>query len=296
MPRLLASGLALLVSLTAAPTPAAAQAKAVVVGRTLEWPEAPRSQVYRLGDLALEMRNIVDPTDPSILHRSLVLRNPGASPLTIEGDDGAYAPTVMVVRDPSGVPIILFQTYSGGAHCCTTVHAIDTLPEGFQSILIHSGDGGPLEEAPTDVDGDGELDFVFYDNAFLYRFASYADSFAPPTIFNIQQGEAVDVSARPGFRALFETSFAEAHARCLDPGDQARNGACAAFVASAARLGRFEQAWAEMSGAYDRTSDWGLEVCRVPMPDGECPSGERAIGSFPEVLRSFLVEQEYIAG
>ncbi|HWT11240.1 MAG TPA: hypothetical protein VN231_00645, partial [Allosphingosinicella sp.] len=205
-------------------------------------------------------------------------------------------PAVMVVATPSGAPTILFQTYSGGAHCCTSTTAIAPRDGRLEGVLVYRGDGGPIEEAPSDLDGDGRIDFVRPDNAFLYRFASYADSYAPPRIVNVVGGEAVDVSGRPGFRPLFEEAMREAGAVCTEAGNSAPNGACAGYVAAAARLGRFDEAWARMLSAYDRTSDWGLEGgCRVQVTDGSCPPGqEQSFASYPEALRHFLIETGYI--
>ena len=39
------------------------------------------------------------------------------------------------------------------------------------------GDGGDSLE---DIDGDGAYELISNDNSFLYRFASYAESFSPP--------------------------------------------------------------------------------------------------------------------
>ena len=71
---------------------------------------------------------------------------------------------------------------------------------------------------------------------------------------------------------------------------------CAAYVASAARLGRFDQAWSEMLRAYDRNSNWPLPGdCRVALVDYRCPEGQRTeYADYPEALRAFLVQQGYI--
>ena len=266
-------------------------------GVNLEWPSPPQSRRYRVGDVLLTMRNEVEATDPGLLRRSLTVDMPGVPPFAIDPvEEDAYEPQVMVVENPSGPPIILFQTYSGGAHCCTTVTAIVSRQERLVPIVVYAGDGGPLEESPTDRDGDGILDFVTYDNAFLYRFSSYAGSVPPPQMFNIVDGEVVNVSDRPGFRGLFEETRREARELCLDRDNADRNGACAGYVAAAARVGRFDEAWAEMLGAHDRNSNWGLEgICRVTLVDGECPAGqEQRFATYPEALRQFLTDAGYI--
>ena len=99
-------------------------------------------------------------------------------------------------------------------------------------------DGDYSDRMPSDLDGDGVIDFVFYDNAFLYAFASYAESGAPPLVMNVVDGDVVDVSDRPGFRYLFEDALREHRQYCLRPRDMSPNGACAAYAAAAARVGR----------------------------------------------------------
>ena len=266
-------------------------------GANLEWPLPPRSARYRVADLLLTMRNDVDRRDPGILRRSLVIEMPGYPPFTIDpGENDAYEPAVMVVENPPGAPMILFQTFSGGAHCCTSITAIVPREGRLEAVDVYRGDGAPMERAPRDVDGDGAIDIVRHDNAFLYAFASYAESYAPPRIVNIVDGEAVDVSERPGFSSLFEEAMAEARQACPDPDGYGANGACAAYVAAAARLGRFDEAWAQMLEGYDRTSAWGLDQgCRVAEIDGECPAGEAIrFDNYPDALRNFLAEHGYI--
>ena len=287
----------------AAPAGAHAQpAGAAETGRpgvNLDWPEPPAGRTYRVGDVVLTMRNEISGVNSENLARSMRVEVPGFPPYEIEaGEDAAYDPQVMVAENPSGPPVVLFQTYSGGAHCCTTMTAIVPRGERLEGVVVYAGDGGPLDEPPTDRDGDGVLDFVFYDNAFLYRFASYADSFPPPQIFNIIGGEAVDVSDRPAFRPLFEEARRDARRLCVEEPGGAPNGVCSAYVAAAARVGRFDEAWAEMLRAYDRTSDWGLEGnCRVDLVDGECPAGqEQNFATYPEALRQFLIDTGYIGG
>lgn len=111
-------------------------------------------------------------------------------------------------------------------------------------------------------------------------------------------GEVVDVSARPGFRRLFERAMARDRKFCLgEEGDGSRNGACAAYVASAARLGRFESAWAEMLRAHDRESEWlhWGSGCKVVPSFSGCPSDQiTGYKTFPEALRQFLIEHGYL--
>jgi hypothetical protein len=178
--------------------------------------------------------------------------------------------------DAAGHRFVMWQAYTGGAHCCFNIQLI--LPDGPAPRLIPLGnfDMEMMTDIPADVDGDGRTDFVLRDNGFLYAFASFAGSFAPPQIWNVEGERAVNVSAAPRYRALFVEAMAETRPLCLDRGEGERNGACAAFVAAAARLGEADRAWAEMLQAYDRAGDG----------DGR--------GPFPRRLRAFLVARGYL--
>lgn len=265
-------------------------------GRNLEWPSPPRSGRYRVGNILLTMRNRVSGQDSEILDRILTIEAPGYPAFTIDsGEEDAYPPEVMVVETPDRSPMIMYQTFSGGAHCCTSVKLITPRNGRFEAVEVYAGDGGPGDEAPRDIDGDGVIDIVRYDNAFLYTFASYAESFAPPTVTNVIDGQAVDVSSRPGFRSLFEEEAARARETCVGT-EVNRNGACAAYVAASARIGRFDEAWAEMLRHHDRNPGWELpQGCRGPLVDGSCPEANLVRHeNYPDALRDFLVQQGYI--
>ncbi len=276
---------------------AQAKARTGKAGRNLQWPKAPGNARYRVGNIRLTMENRVSGTDSELLDRVLTVHAPGFPAFTIDsGEDDSYEPSVMVVQTPSRTPMILFQTFSGGAHCCTTRTAIVPRGARLAPVVVYHGDGGPSEEAPRDLDRDGALDFVGYDNAFLYSFSSYAGSFAPPTVVNIVNGEAVDVSAKPGFRSLFEETAREAAKACADRENDDRNGACATLVAASARLGRFEQGWAEAVRNHARQPSLPWPTgCRVAEGEQGCPDDQVITHpDFPTALRIFLAEQGYI--
>ena len=278
------------------------QARNIPSGHSISWTAeeaAERTSRYKAGPFELAMSARPDPVNADFITPVLKVVIDGAAPVEVEGELGApsYGQQIGLGRFDRDREYIFFQSYSGGAHCCTSVKIV--LPEAgrLQVIDLGAWDGGVVEAVPSDVDGDGKVDFVFADNRFLYAFASYADSFAPPQILNIEAGEVLDVSNRPGFRTLFEAFHRDARRVCLDPGEGAANGACAGYVAAAARLGMFDRAWSEMLQAHDQRSDWGLEGrCLVAARDGICPSGQTArFSSFPEALREFMIDTGYLA-
>lgn len=186
---------------------------------------------------------------------------------------------------------VLFLTYSGGAHCCTEVTLIERTRGGWRKKDLGTWDGKPLSAFPTDVDGDGVVDLVFSDQRFAYRFTDYADSFMPPRIFNVVGGKTAEVSNDARFAHFYETDFDKAKTGCLAH----NNGACAAYVAIGARLGRRDEAWADLLQAYDQSSTWTLpSACSGPLQKNTCPLSEViAFKTFPAALAWFLVDAGY---
>lgn len=256
----------------------------------------PRPVTWRFGDVTLEVRAVAD--DGIYAPRVTVRQGRNSAVMTGAAASPSYEHMLGVgPLDRRGTRFVYFQSFTGGAHCCNEMQAAVITPRGIRAVELGTFDGGPDETFPRDVDGDGIVDFVNRDNSFLYTFASYAGSFAPPQIFNIAGNRTVDVSTRPGFRGLFREAMNEARAACVEPGSD-RNGACAGYVAAAARIGQFDAAWTVMLRHYDRASDWELPTgCRVAVnANGECPdSAVIRYTNFPDALRAFLVRQGYIA-
>lgn len=194
-----------------------------------------------------------------------------------------------------GEPALMVQSWTGGAHCCADVRLVAGAGGKLGVIPLGWWDGDPVEP-PRDISGDGRADFVFVDNAFLYAFASYAASYAPPKVLNVVDGEVVDVSGRPAFRTLFRKEAETAGAVCRKAeSGYARNGACPSYVAAAARIGKLDAAWRDMIASYDPAVDWDLpKGCRAPAADGSCPEGERVDARYPEALLRFLKEHGYV--
>lgn len=203
------------------------------------------------------------------------------------GANAAFAVTRLDASDI--VSQVLVSTFTGGAHCCSVLTVVESRDGAWRTYDLGSWDGD-TPAMPRDLDGDGVKEFRFVDQAFLYAFASYAESWAPPVIQNRVDGRIEDVSKASVYRPVFDKAAADSRIACLERS----NGACAAYVASAARAGRLDGAWAEMLDAYDQASDWTLPTaCRV-RTSGSCPVGaEMTFSTFPEALQWFLGEHGY---
>ncbi len=168
-------------------------------------------------------------------------------------------------------PSVLFQSWTGGAHCCERVIAV--MPSGNRFVKVDLGkwDGDPIDW-PTDLSGDGVVDFPLRDQRFLYAFDCYACSWAPIKVMTIRNYRAVDVSTLAAFRPLYAADLPKAREACLDETKNPINeGYCAGYLATAARLGRFDRAWAEMMKTSTAKTD-----------------------DFPASVRDFLRKQGYI--
>jgi hypothetical protein len=284
------------------PAPAAAQRRGAPADRPLgtqiEWSyEQQRNPVrYRFGDVTLTVRGIVD---GEMIAPRITVEAPGRPPAVMTGSSvgPTFTHQIGVGRfDRSGATFVQLQSFTGGAHCCNAIQV--AVIEGRRIRVVElgfwDGEGGDM---PRDEDGDGLVDFVQRDDSFLYAFTYYAASLAPPRVLNIVDGRVVDVSDRPGFRGLFQAFVNDVRSSCLAPeGDAEPNGACAAYVAAAARAGQFDAAWARMLRAYNRRSDWELPTgCRVDVGNAECPPASVIrYRTYPEALRYFLVRRGYI--
>jgi hypothetical protein len=231
------------------------------------------------------------------------LSSPGKAAVRIEGDRAglSFPARLTALRwNKAGELFLLVETYTGGAHCCDHVQAAIPTSTGFEVVDLGTYDGDRLGRLPSDIDGDGRVDFLVRDDRFLYAFASYAESLSPPAILNVSGGEALDVSGRPSFRRVFAKAAARLRRACLPRRGGPRDGACPAYVAAAARAGSFDRAWSEVSAAYgtkEGDPPWLPQGCEVPFDAVRaCPKGsEITYRTYIDALRAFLLRTGYIS-
>lgn len=280
-----------------ADTPPEPDLPPLATGETLTW----------LGDTAVDTERRVGPLAVRVTRvgsgdevaPSVEVGYAGGS-IRMEGDrtGSSYEHRITALQNRAGAaPVVMLQSYTGGAHCCVHVQLAGL--SGGRLALVDLGlwDGDRIA-APRDVSGDGVVDFILSDQAFLYAFAPYAMSQTVPKILNVVGGRVVDVSARPAFHRLFADAALASGATCRNDADGlTRNGACAAYVAAAARAGQLARAWTEMLAAYDAGVDWALPTgCAMPSRDGSCPAGaEVRYQSYPDALLAFLKRNRYVA-
>jgi hypothetical protein len=194
--------------------------------------------------------------------------------------------------DPGNpLPEVYFTSYSGGAHCCTTIIVASQAGDKWVTVPVgdFDGDGDYL----ADLDGDGFAEIVTVDNRFLYQFDSYAASAAPLVIFTLRDGEVVDVTT--------ETRFLPAHREWLahveesiEPADRwTSRGFLAGWLGEKVRLGEGPNAWEELNANWDFAADPGEEICLTGEQPEDCAEEELKTVKFPEQLRLFLTQNGY---
>jgi hypothetical protein len=102
-------------------------------------------------------------------------------------------------------------------------------------------------------------------------------------VFKLVLGTLADVTLSPLYRPRDERELSNFQQGCTNHD----NGACAAYVAVASRLGHREDAWRFMLDHYDRKSDWGLKDCTLNNDKGNCLA-EVLYKSYPDALAAFL--------
>jgi hypothetical protein len=282
----------------------AACAPAIAAGpmtRIVDFSKTPGAVTITGNGAEVRLTPITDPADDRAIDVSATIQVTGYPIVAVtEGvaTSSYYKRWVGIGRlaesDPA--PSVLIAGFSGGAHCCATLKAIVPYEGRLRVLEFEAVDGEPEEAFPRDIDHDGVVDFVRQDDRFRYEFAGGAGSWCPPLVFNIRQGQIVDVTTRHGFRYLWEDYAREARIHCADQSNEDRNGACAAYVAAAARLGRYAEAMREVQALARRGDDITLpQGCRVARVDEECPAGnEVAFNNFASALSWFLRAHGYI--
>ncbi|OFX09302.1 MAG: hypothetical protein A2516_01030 [Alphaproteobacteria bacterium RIFOXYD12_FULL_60_8] len=114
--------------------------------------------------------------------------------------------------DGDGAVDLVFSHWSGGAHCCVTVHAFRLSP-GFEVLgTITQGDGDPQYLIPRD---DAPPFYVHWDNAFAYWRASFAGSIGEFAAVSFKDGRfALDPTlmraSNPGEAPAFARAYSDA--------------------------------------------------------------------------------------
>lgn len=211
-----------------------------------------------------------------------------------EGDSDSESKLTLAELDfGNGHPEVLFDVYTGGAHCCMET-AVLTEREGGKWSLVDLGtsDGGIWLE---DVDGNGTAEIMSQDDGFLYVFAPYSNSRRPLIIAEIRDGEIDDISADDSVLPRQRQALAgmEYEASKVSPELWHDNGFLAAWVATKALLGEGAEALHEAGRLHTEDPDFGIDVCANGASLDNCPQNKRRRLPFVDGLRQLLGERGY---
>lgn len=229
----------------------------------------------------------------------VTVSGPRSASLSVTTDPSSSYARIAVVRfrrSDSRAGVII-ESQSGGSGGNMTIQLLIPNGDSYRAVAVGHHDGGDLQgelaDFPTDLSGDGIIDLKLGDGAFDSAFGCNACTPRPPKLLAVKEGAVVDESRDPALRSVFFKDMARLAPICLSkaPG---RNGACAAYVADAARARRFKAAWAAMLKHYEHDQEW-WQPCSVPMTaltDGRCPKA--SLKTFPDALRAFLMRTGYL--
>jgi len=209
------------------------------------------------------------------------------------GFDFPAAEASIAEIDPdNGGPEVYFTSYSGGAHCCSTVTVADEVGGRWTAVPVgeFDGDGNYLE----DLNDDGIAEIATVDNRFLYQFDCYACSAAPLVIMTVKGGKVADVSTDPRFLAANREWLGQIE-DAVDPAERWTSpGYLAGWVAAKARVGEGEAAMREVRARWNLADDEGEEVCLTGGDPEDCAKKNRAVLKFPDRLELFLRQTGYL--
>lgn len=214
---------------------------------------------------------------------------------TVSTSNGQSSAEAIHLDPASSEPEIVFSAFWGGAHCCTVTEIFSPVGNHWVRTEASTLDG----EGYTfkDIDGDGSMELISSDNSFLYAFAPYAYSWAPKIIEQLRDGVLSDQSHNSRFATYYRRELAGMeHLARHDTSLWNSNGFLAAWVATKALVGEFDDAWPKMMASYDRASDWQMRVCSQPIKLSDCPDSAKINATFPVALRAHLQERGYLPG
>ena len=136
--------------------------------------------------------------------------------------------------DGDGEPEVLFDIFTGGAHCCSYTWIYRYTGTTYAGTTALWGDAG---YSIADLNGDGVPELRSFDDRFAYTFTDYADSAFPPAIWSFRAGQVVDITRN--FPALIAAD-AKRDLRLYKRARHRRDmrGVVAAYVADEYLLGK----------------------------------------------------------
>ncbi|WP_315926370.1 serine protease [Mesorhizobium sp. SP-1A] len=262
--------------------------------------QADSSDAARFETSSLQVTVDTVPADSEMYSPRIIGRSNGqvvfSSVMSAVSTNNGQSSAMAVPLDPaSSAPEIVFSAFWGGAHCCTVTEIYSSVNNHWTRTEASTLDGGGYTF--QDIDHDGSMELVSYDNSFYYAFAPYAYSWAPKIIEQLRDGVLSNQSHNSSFTTYYRRELAGMeHLAQQNASLWNSNGFLAAWVATKALVGEFDDAWPKMLASFDRANDWQLQVCSQPINFSDCPDSAKINATFPVALRAHLQERGYLLG
>jgi hypothetical protein len=193
-------------------------------------------------------------TDSPIYDNIIVIAAEGEAPIQIENVSNLDQATGMDING-DGLPEVVIETFSGGAHCCFT-NIIYTMEGTSMREILHSVEsncGGKL----TDLNGDGVMEYDTCDDSFAYAYCPYVASPRVEVVYAYDATSGVYKPATPAFANLFTDQIAQDTQRAEQgkPGDDGEfdnSNKCSVLpvVLDYLYSGQTDKAWSEFNRLY----------------------------------------------
>ena len=195
------------------------------------------------------------------------------------------------LKKDSEFPEVIFDFFTGGAHCCTVSKILYSTHEGSWQIAdLGLRDGIDIQF--EDITGEGNFVIIGLEDSFYYTFDCYACSRPPIKIEEFRNGHLDDVTREPRFKKRLKSELLKIESD--KNADWNSNGFLAGWVALKSLLGEQNDAFRRLLPLYDRTNQFGVMECVIPASIGKCPADKRKFIPFPEGLKKHLVSQKYL--
>jgi hypothetical protein len=154
--------------------------------------------------------------------------------------DGMGKPLTVRDLDGDSEPEVVFNAYSGGAHCCFVAQVWRYTGGAYKP---RSRDFGNVGYRLADISRNGRVEWLSADDRFAYAFTDFATSRFPVQILRFRHGRFVDVTDRyPGRIRRDGRRHWREYKRFLRGYEGSQYGPVAAWAADKYRLGKRHQA------------------------------------------------------
>lgn len=131
--------------------------------------------------------------------QTLVLRDPKGGTVIRVSDAGVFLDDVRDITGDS-VPEVIFHSWTGGAHGGFTYYVYSLGTTARNRLVYHEGNSNDYDDLPdfalADLDHDGIMEILSWDDTFAYYHVSFAGSPRLPFVFAYRNGRYVDVTTR----------------------------------------------------------------------------------------------------